>query len=408
VLPASSVRRRLLRGVVAVLILTALVLAGLNPGVQSAVLEGYRALFSHDPAVTHAWVQRFGAWGPLVLVLAFVVQAVIPVIPALVLVLVSLLAYGPVVGFFIVYVGTLLGAAAGYGLGSAVGGPLIRALAGQRNRDRAHAFASEQGVRGVILIRLMPVLSSDLMNLVAGATRMPFGRFMAATALGALPVALLITWLAYVTAGSPARLGLGLLALSVTVGLVALSRTLLQGRRRRRRTCVPGLLFWRRHENLTAHRAASRYGASQHEDEDFVNQGGRAMSGSFTALLHSVSTPTLTSGRRVRATLLVLVLGVAGAVPATLASFRAQFDRMDAEGHLLLKVGQTSLPIDLYGVTLKIGADGMLGLMLPSSSSLDVKVVQKGTASDVAKVVLMRGTTNIADELVRKGYATRP
>ncbi len=135
------------------------------------------------------------------------------------------------------------------------------------------------------------------------------------------------------------------------------------------------------------------------------------MSGPFTALLHSVSTPTVSQGhsrRRVRAALLALLLGAAGAVPATLASFRAQFDRMDASGHLLLKVGQTSLPVDLYGVTLKIGADGMLGLMLPSSSSLDVKVLQKGTDSDVAKVTLMRGATNIADELVRKGYATRP
>lgn len=135
------------------------------------------------------------------------------------------------------------------------------------------------------------------------------------------------------------------------------------------------------------------------------------MSGPFTALLHSVSAPTVTPGhaqRRVQAALLALLLGVAGAVPATLASFRAQFDRMDASGHLLLKVGQTSLPVDLYGVTLKIGADGMLGLMLPSSSSLDVKVLQKGTDSDVAKVTLMRGVTSIADELVRKGYATRP
>ena len=132
------------------------------------------------------------------------------------------------------------------------------------------------------------------------------------------------------------------------------------------------------------------------------------MSRPFTALLHSVSTPTVSQGhsrRRVRAALLALLLGAAGAVPATLASFRAQFDRMDASGHLLLKVGQTSLPVDLYGVTLKIGADGMLGLMLPSSSSLDVRVIQKGA---VPKVVLMRGKTNVADELVKKGYATRP
>ena len=109
--------------------------------------------------------------------------------------------------------------------------------------------------------------------------------------------------------------------------------------------------------------------------------------------------------RRKSALLTLLLVGGTAALSAPLASFRAQFDRMDAEGHLILKINRTSLPVDLYGVTLKIGADGMLGLMLPSSSSLDVRVIQKGS---VPKVVLMRGKTNVADELVKNGYATRP
>jgi uncharacterized membrane protein YdjX (TVP38/TMEM64 family) len=224
---SSAQRRRTARVLVALVIVGLLVVAGLQQSTQSFVASGYRALFSHDPAVTHAWVTQFGAWGPLVLLLGFMIQAVLPVIPALILILVSLLAYGPVNGFFIVYLGTLLGAAAGYGLGYGVGDPLIRALAGERHRDRAHAFATEQGLRGVLLIRLMPVLSSDLMNLVAGATRMPFGRFMAATALGALPVTLFITVLSHATTGSPARLGLGLALLSLVVGLAAMTRWLL-------------------------------------------------------------------------------------------------------------------------------------------------------------------------------------
>ncbi len=116
---------------------------------------------------------------------------------------------------------------------------------------------------------------------------------------------------------------------------------------------------------------------------------------------------TRTPGRnRLQPALLaLLLLGGAAALPTPLASFRAQFDRMDAEGHLILRLNRTALPVDLYGVTLKIGADGMLGLMLPSSSSLDVRVIAKGA---VPKVILMRGKTNVADELVKNGYATRP
>ncbi|WP_189093449.1 TVP38/TMEM64 family protein [Deinococcus ruber] len=233
--PAGPSAHRLVRvGVVAGGVLLLAVLFGL-PAVRHGLLEAGRVLLSHDPAQTHAWVSQFGGAGPLVLIMAFVVQAVLPLIPALVLTLVALLAYGPMLGFLIVYVGTVLGAVAGYSLGRGVGDPVIRALAGQRGRDRAHAFAAQQGVRGVILIRLMPILSSDVMNLVAGATRMPFLPFLAATAAGALPVTLLISVLAHGTRGDPARLGLWLAALSVGVGLLAAGRWWLGRRAARRR-----------------------------------------------------------------------------------------------------------------------------------------------------------------------------
>ena len=115
--------------------------------------------------------------------------------------------------------------------------------------------------------------------------------------------------------------------------------------------------------------------------------------------------PALRASHLVAAVLLITLPSMVVAVPTPLASFRAQFDRMDAEGHLILRLNQTALPVDLYGVTLKIGADGMLSRMLPSNVSLDVKVLVKGS---VPKVILLRGKLNVADELVSKGYATRP
>ena len=115
--------------------------------------------------------------------------------------------------------------------------------------------------------------------------------------------------------------------------------------------------------------------------------------------------PALGGSRLLTAVLLAALPGMVLAAPTPIASFRAQFDRMDAGGHLILRLSQTALPVDLYGVTLKIGADGMLSRMLLSNVSLDVKVLQKGR---VPRVVLTRGKVNVADELVSQGYATRP
>ena len=227
--PSAALQQHHIVRIVVVAALLALVTTlGLQPEVQQFVASATLALFASDPAVTRAWVTQFGSWGPLVLLAGFVLQAVLAFIPAVLLVLVALLAYGPVAGFLIVYAGTLLGAAAGYALGFRVGDPLIRMMAGTKGRAKAHAFAGQHGVRGVVLVRLMPVLSSDLLSLVAGATRLPFGRFMLATSAGALPVTLLMAWLVHSSSGSPGHLARGLGLLSVVVGAAALIPWLLR------------------------------------------------------------------------------------------------------------------------------------------------------------------------------------
>lgn len=216
---AARAHPRLVRVLILGGALALLVGIGFTPDMRAFLARGYAALTSSDPAVTHAFVAGLGWLGPLALIGGFVLQAVLPVLPALVMIAVTARAYGPVEGFLIVYLGTLLGAAAGYGLGRAVGDTLVRTLAGERARATAHAFAERYGVQGVLLVRLMPVLSADVMNLVAGAARMGFRPFMLATAAGALPVTVLVVWLS----GSARRMawGLGLLSALVAAGVAA-------------------------------------------------------------------------------------------------------------------------------------------------------------------------------------------
>ncbi len=220
--PTRHLRWLILGGV-----LLALLSLGLIPDVRQFFQHGYEALSSHDPEVTRSFVEGLGWAGPLALLLAFVVQAIIPVMPSLVITAVTVRAYGLVEGFAIVYLGALLGAAAGYALGRALGDPLVRALAGERARNEAHRFATQNGVQGVMLVRLMPILPAEAMSLVAGAAGMGFRPFMLATALGVLPVILLVVWLS----GSLQRLVVGLGIFSAVVAVAALGRWALNKRR---------------------------------------------------------------------------------------------------------------------------------------------------------------------------------
>lgn len=216
--PAAQPRylRWLLLGGIALLLLS----LGLIPEVRLFLRHAYSALTSSDPEVTRAFVAGLGWAGPLALVTGFILQAVIPVIPALIMIAVTARAYGPVEGFFIVYIGTMLGAVAGYWLGRTVGNSLVRLLIGETARRKTYEFAEKNGVQGILMVRLMPILSADAMNLVAGAARMPFRPFMLASAAGALPVTALVVWLS----GNNHRMMWGLGLVSVLVGLVFLVR----------------------------------------------------------------------------------------------------------------------------------------------------------------------------------------
>lgn len=211
---------------------TLLLLTGLAllPDVRAFLITAFGALTSRDPAVTRAFVDGLGWAGPLALIAGFVLQAAVPVLPALVLTAVTARAYGPIEGFVIVYLGTLLGAAAGYGLGRLLGNTLIRTLVGERTRLKVHEFAERHGTQGVLMVRLMPILSADVMNLVAGAARMGFRPFMLATATGALPVTALVVWLSE----SSERLLWGMIILSAVVATVAAGRALIRRRRAER------------------------------------------------------------------------------------------------------------------------------------------------------------------------------
>lgn len=213
--PPAYLRWVIFGGVVATFLLL-----GLIPEVRVFAHAAYVALRSPDPAVMQAFVNSLGWAGPLALVAGFILQAVVPVIPALVMIAVTARAYGPVEGFFIVYIGTMLGAVTGYWLGRTVGNSLIRVLIGESARRKTYEFAEKNGAQGVLMVRLMPILSADAMNLVAGAARMPFRKFMLASATGALPVTALVVWLS----GDNHRMMWGLGLLSAVVGAVFLGR----------------------------------------------------------------------------------------------------------------------------------------------------------------------------------------
>ncbi len=129
--------------------------------------------------------------GPLYGVLVFVVGGLL-IVPLSLLTVQSGVLFGPVVGCLVAFGGALASAAVSYWLGALLGSKLMARLIG-RERLRMTRSLRTRGVLAVAALRLLPVAPYTVVNLAAGAVRVPFLTFMAGTFLGIAPGTIVLT-----------------------------------------------------------------------------------------------------------------------------------------------------------------------------------------------------------------------
>jgi len=113
-------------------------------------------------------------------------------VPITLLVVASVIAFGPLPGFFCALAGAEISALLTYGVGHVAGRDLVRRHAGQRLNRISNALA-RRGLLTVIALRIVPVAPFVIINAVAGASRIGFRDFALGTLFGLVPGILAIT-----------------------------------------------------------------------------------------------------------------------------------------------------------------------------------------------------------------------
>jgi uncharacterized membrane protein YdjX (TVP38/TMEM64 family) len=129
--------------------------------------------------------------GPLAVLAAFAIGSV-TAFPITVLIVVTALVFGPVLGFVYALVGTLAGAVLTYAIGHRMGRDIIRRFAGSR-LNRVSRQLGQRGALAVAVVRVVPVAPFTVVNLVAGASHIRFRDFFLGTLLGMGPGMLALT-----------------------------------------------------------------------------------------------------------------------------------------------------------------------------------------------------------------------
>lgn len=165
------------------------------PSVNHFLKEAWEVLSSGDERQVSQWVEQFSWWGPLIIIFGMIAQMFLLVIPTPLLMVVSVIAYGPWKGGAIVLLAIFCASSVAYAIGAYFGTPLIERLLGKKSEKKVEGFIEDYGFYAVIITRLSPFLSNDAISFVAGILRMGYWRFIGATMIGILPLTALIAYL---------------------------------------------------------------------------------------------------------------------------------------------------------------------------------------------------------------------
>ncbi len=156
-------------------------------GVGIVILFGAQALGFGGEQTLETWLgsMQGSPWALPAAVGAFAGLAYLGV-PQIVLIAAAVVVFGPWTGFLYSWIGTLVSAMVGFGLGRAFGARLIRDFAGEGIR-KFMTLVGQNGFMATLIVRQVPAAPFIVVNMAAGITPMSLWAFTAATALGIIP-----------------------------------------------------------------------------------------------------------------------------------------------------------------------------------------------------------------------------
>jgi len=140
-----------------------------------------------DPAALRALMDRAGLWAPAASITLMTAHSFVP-FPAEIIAIANGLAFGLWGGIAITWLGAMAGAIVAYELARVLGPSARARLVPIRHRKALDALVGDFGTRTLLIARLIPVISFNLVNYGAGLAGVGRFTFLWTTAVGILPI----------------------------------------------------------------------------------------------------------------------------------------------------------------------------------------------------------------------------
>lgn len=194
-------------------------------------------LFSKvDVEAVKAYILSFGIWAPIISFLLMVFQSIAAPLPAFLITFANAGLFGWVKGAILSWSSAMAGAVLCFYIAKFYGRAMVEKLTSKFALENIDEFFEKYGKYAILIARLLPFISFDIVSYAAGLTSMSFWAFFWATGIGQLPATIVYSYVGGMLAGGVKKFVFGLLILFSLSVMIVLFKKIWNDRSKKQET----------------------------------------------------------------------------------------------------------------------------------------------------------------------------
>lgn len=180
-------------------------------------------LSSMDVDKIKTYILSFGLLAPLISFLLMIFQSLAAPLPAFLITFANANLFGWIKGALLSWSSALTGAIICFFIARLLGRQFVEKLTSRYALNNIDEFFEKHGKHAVLIARLLPFISFDIVSYAAGLTSMSLKSFIIATGLGQLPATLIYSYVGQMLTGGLKHLVFALMilfSLSILIWLI--------------------------------------------------------------------------------------------------------------------------------------------------------------------------------------------
>ncbi len=194
------------------------------PSVKETMNLVFKMFASGDFGVVKDFIASWGAYAAVISFGLMIFQSIAAPLPAFLITFANANLFGWWQGAILSWTSAMAGAALCFYIARVLGRDVAEKFTSKAGLKQVDAFFEKYGKSTVLVCRLLPFVSFDLVSYGTGLTSMSFGSFFLATGIGQLPATIVYSYVGGMLTGGAKLLVTGLMILFALSAFIVMAR----------------------------------------------------------------------------------------------------------------------------------------------------------------------------------------